>query len=172
MESWQLRDAYGLHAGQCDTRWRAHRDGAARRNEHLILGCPVRHLLSAADRVKCGRHESAVGGGDTDGALNDRHCIGEMDQTRFEGGSATSAMPPMSAMTPTTGGSSTPSRSSVAISIGPASTTASRSVQKIPPHPPRWHHAIDVPDATVDDRQDFERAESRARRESPFNGGL
>ena len=42
--------------------------------------------------------------------------------------------PATSAMAPSTGGTATPSRFSVAISNGPASRIVSRSVQKTPPH--------------------------------------
>ena len=50
---------------------------------------------------------------------------------RFGNNSRTA--PATSERTPTTGGNATPSRFSVAISSGPASTTVSRSVQNTPP---------------------------------------
>src|SRR5918992_262334 len=49
-------------------------------------------------------------------------------------GSASRTMPPTTAMMPRTGGTDTPSRSSVVTLTGPASKTVSRSVQNTPPY--------------------------------------
>jgi hypothetical protein len=54
--------------------------------------------------------------------------------TRVRRGITNNTMPATRAITPSTGGSATPSRSSVVTSTEPTSNTVSRSVQKTPPH--------------------------------------